>query len=113
MAFTETRKPRRLAVAATALATAALAFTSIGVAADNHETSMRSNAFDEVPRAALDAMISYCAEETGIDVGVNTLNHEDYQNSFSQALQAFPESLFKLLFLVKGFRRMIIRSQLL
>lgn len=91
MAFPETRAPRRLAVAATALATAALAFTSIGVAAD--EATMRSNAFDDVPRAALDAMIGYCVEETGIDVNINTLNHEDYQNSFSQALQAKPEDI--------------------
>ena len=56
MAFPDTRAPRRLTVAATALATAALALTSIGVAAQDNQTSMRSNAFDPVPQAALAAM---------------------------------------------------------
>jgi multiple sugar transport system substrate-binding protein len=54
---------------------------------------MRSNAFDPVPQAAVAAMIEYCEEQTGVDVIVNTLNHEDYQNSFSQALQARPEDI--------------------
>ncbi len=93
MAFPETRAPRRLTVAATALATAALAVTSIGVAAQDNQTTMRSNAFDPVPQAAVAAMIEYCEEQTGVDVIVNTLNHEDYQNSFSQALQARPEDI--------------------
>jgi multiple sugar transport system substrate-binding protein len=93
MALHETRAPRRLAVLATTLATAALVFTSIGVAAQDNTTTMRSNAFDPVPQAALAAMIGYCEEQTGIDVYVNTLNHEDYQNSFSQALQARPEDI--------------------
>ena len=93
MAFPEPRAPRRITVLATALATAALAFTSIGVAADGHETTLRSNAFDPVPKEALQSMLDYCMEETGVQISINTLNHEDYQNTFSQALQATPEDI--------------------
>ena len=92
MAFPESRAPRRLTVTATALATAALAVTSLGVAAQG-ETSWRSNYADPVPKQAMADMMAYCTEQTGVTVNVNTLQHEDYQNTFSQALQADPEDI--------------------
>ena len=64
MAFPETRAPRRMTVLATALATAALAVTSIGVAAQDDAT-MRSNYSDPVPKPAMQDMMDYCAEQTG------------------------------------------------
>jgi multiple sugar transport system substrate-binding protein len=82
-----------MTVAATALATAALAFTSIGVAADGHETTMRSNASDPVPKQTLQEVLDYCTEQTGISVSINTIQHEDYQDQFTNALQADPEDI--------------------
>ncbi len=87
MAFPETRAPRRLAVFATALATTALTVSSVGVAAQD-ESSYRSNYSDPVPKQAMADMMAYCTEQTGVSVSINTLQHEDYQNTFSQALQA-------------------------
>ena len=59
----------------------------MGVAAQG-ETTMRSNYSDPVPKQAMQDMMDYCAEQTGVSVSINTLQHEDYQNTFSQALQA-------------------------
>lgn len=92
MAFPESRVPRRLTVTATALATAALAISSLGVAAQN-EVTMRSNYSDPVPKQAMQDMMDYCADQTGMSISINTLQHEDYQNTFSQALQASPEDI--------------------
>ncbi len=106
MTSPETRAPR-LTVAATVLATAALAVTSLGVAAQG-ETSMRSNYSDPVPKQAMQDMMDYCAEQTGTSISINTLQHEDYQNTFSQALQATPEDILAWF---AGFRMKFFAEQ--
>jgi multiple sugar transport system substrate-binding protein len=94
MAFPETRAPRRLAVFATALATAALAFTSMGVAAQG-ETTLGSNEGDESPKAAVHAIVDYCEEQAGISVGVTDNDHNTFQNQISAYLQGTPDDVFK------------------
>lgn len=107
MTFPETRAPRRLTVAATALATAALAVTSLGVAAQD-SVGFRSNYSDEVPKQAMADMMAYCGDQVGVEVSINTLQHEDYQNSFSQAIQADPE---EILAWFAGFRMKFFADQ--
>ena len=107
MTFPKTRATRRLSVAATALATTALAVTSMGVAAEG-ETSMRSNYSDPVPKQAMQDMLDYCSEQTGTSISINTLQHEDYQNTFSQALQATPEDILAWF---AGFRMRFFADQ--
>jgi multiple sugar transport system substrate-binding protein len=92
---------------ATALATVALAVTSLGVAAQG-ETSWRSNYADPVPKQAMADMMAYCSEQTGVSVSINTLQHEDYQNTFSQALQADPEDILAWF---AGFRMRFFADQ--
>mgnify|MGYP001820639495 CR=1 FL=1 len=107
MAFPETRAPRRLAVIATGLATAALAFTSIGVTAQD-EVTLRSNYSDPTPEKTLQEVLAYCTEQTGYPVKVNTIQHEDYQDQFSQALQADPEDILAWF---AGFRMQYFADQ--
>jgi multiple sugar transport system substrate-binding protein len=94
MTFPETRAPRRMTVAATALATAALAFTSMGVAAQG-ETTLGSNESDENPKNAVHAIVDYCEEQAGISVGVTDNDHNTFQNQISAYLQGTPDDVFK------------------
>lgn len=93
MAFTESRPPRRLAVLATGLATAALAASSIGVAAQ--DTSLGSNESDEVPKQAVANMVEYCEEQAGVDIAVNVNDHNTFQNQISSYLQGTPDDIVK------------------
>lgn len=92
MVFSASHALRRTTVFATALASAALVVSSLGVAAQG-EVTIRSNYSDPVPKQAFQDMMDYCAEQTGLSIAINTLQHEDYQNTFSQALQASPEDI--------------------
>lgn len=94
MAFPQSGSPRRASLVATALATTALAFTSIGVAADGHLTSLGSNWSDDVPRAAMADAIAYCEEQAGIEVAVNTVDHNTFQDQINSYLQATPDDVF-------------------
>jgi len=94
MAFPETRAPRRTTVFATAVATAALAFTSVGVAAQG-ETSLGSNESDENPKNAVHAIVDYCEEQAGISVAVTDNDHNTFQNQISAYLQGTPDDVFK------------------
>ncbi len=107
MAFSATHAPRRTTVIATALASAALAVTSMGVAAQG-DVTMRSNYSDPVPKQAMQDMMDHCAEQTGLSISINTLQHEDYQNTFSQALQASPEDILAWF---AGFRMKFFAEQ--
>jgi multiple sugar transport system substrate-binding protein len=93
MAFPESRAPRRLAVFTTALATAALAFTSIGVVAQ--DTSLGSNESDEVPKQAVANIVEYCNAQTGSTVAVNVNDHNTFQNTISSYLQGTPDDIVK------------------
>ena len=108
MAFPESRAPRRMAVLATALATAALAFSSIGVAAQDNATTLGSNYSDEVPRTAMADAIAYCEDAAGITVGVNTVEHGAFQDQLNSYLQATPDDLFTWF---AGFRMRFFAEQ--
>lgn len=108
MAFPESRPPRRLAVLATGLATAALAFTSIGVTAQDGATSLGSNYSDEVPRAAMADAIAYCEDTAGITVDVNTVDHGTFQDQLNSYLQATPDDIFTWF---AGFRMRFFADQ--
>ncbi|MFV2064190.1 MAG: ABC transporter substrate-binding protein, partial [Chloroflexota bacterium] len=107
MAFPEPRAPRRLTVLATALATAALAFTSIGVAAQG-ETSLGSNYSDEVPRTAMADTIAFCEASAGITVATNTVDHGTFQDQLNSYLQATPDDVFTWF---AGFRMRFFADQ--
>jgi multiple sugar transport system substrate-binding protein len=53
-------------------------------------------------------MMDYCSEQTGVSVTINTIQHEDYQNTFSQALQAQPEDILAWF---AGFRMKFFADQ--
>jgi multiple sugar transport system substrate-binding protein len=95
MAFPEPRAPRRLTVFATALATAALAFTSLGVAAQDNMTTLGSNESDANPKAAVHAIVDYCQAQAGIEVAVTDNDHNTFQNQISAYLQGTPDDIFK------------------
>jgi multiple sugar transport system substrate-binding protein len=95
MAFPETRAPRRMTVVATALATAALVFSSIGVAAQDNATTLGSNESDEVPKLAVENIVNYCEEQAGIEVAVNVNDHNTFQNQISAYLQGTPDDIVK------------------
>lgn len=107
MVFPESRPRRRMTVVATAFATAALAFTSTGVAAQG-ETSLGSNYSDEVPRAAMAATIAYCEEAAGVIVATNTVDHGTFQDQLNSYLQATPDDIFTWF---AGFRMRFFADQ--
>ena len=38
-------------------------------------------------------MMAYCTEQTGVTVSINTLQHEDYQNTFSRRSRPTPDDI--------------------
>ncbi|CAN5687911.1 ABC transporter substrate-binding protein [soil metagenome] len=108
MAFPQSRAPRRMTVAATALATAALAFSSIGVAAQDRSTTLGSNYSDEVPRTGMAAMIAHCEEAADLSVAVNTVDHGTFQDQLNSYLQATPDDVFTWF---AGFRMRFFADQ--
>ncbi len=49
---------------------------------------------DDTPKAALQAGVDYCEEQTGLTVNINTVNHNDFQNAITSYLQATPDDVF-------------------
>jgi multiple sugar transport system substrate-binding protein len=97
-----------MTVLATALATAALVFSSIGVAAQDNATTLGSNYSDEVPRNAMADMIAYCEESAGVTVAVNTVEHGAFQDQLNSYLQATPDDIFTWF---AGFRMRFFAEQ--
>lgn len=95
MALPESRAPRRTTVLATALATAALLFASIGVAAQDNATTLGSNEHEDVPRTAVQTIVDHCQEQTGIQVAVGVNDHNTFQNQISAYLQGTPDDIVK------------------
>jgi multiple sugar transport system substrate-binding protein len=87
--------PRRLLVFATGLATVALAFSSLGVAAQDNVTTLGSNEHEDVPRTAVHNIVDYCQEQAGIVVNVTDNNHNEFQNNISAYLQGTPDDTVK------------------
>jgi multiple sugar transport system substrate-binding protein len=107
MAFPD-RSPRRRPVLATALASAALALSSVGVAADSHQTTLGSNYSDDVPRNAMAATIDHCEQAEGIEVAVNTVDHGTFQDQLNAYLQGTPDDIFTWF---AGFRMRFFADQ--
>ncbi len=100
MAFPETRARRRTTVLATVLASAALAFMSIGAAAQDNTTTLGSNESDEVPKLAVQNIVDFCQEQAGISVTVNVNDH----NTASRTPSGVPAGH-------AGRRRQVVRWQ--
>jgi len=64
-------------------------------AAPAGDTTLGSNESDAVPKAAVAAMVDYCQTQTGVNVKVNTTDHNTFQNQISSYLQAKPDDVAK------------------
>src|SRR6476646_1940727 len=53
-----------------------------------------SNYSDAVPKAAFQAMVDYCAAQTGTTVTVNTTEHGKFQDNLTTYLQGTPDDIF-------------------
>ena len=53
-----------------------------------------SNYSDAVPKAAFQAMVDYCAAQTGTTVTVNTTDHGKFQDNLTSYLQGTPDDIF-------------------
>jgi multiple sugar transport system substrate-binding protein len=53
-----------------------------------------SNYSDPVPKAAFQAMVDYCAAQTGTTVTVNTTEHGKFQDNLTSYLQGTPDDIF-------------------
>ena len=82
----------RKSIVVTGLAVTALASSAAGVAAG--EVTVGSNYSDEVPKAAFQAALDYCATQTGDTYKVNTVDHGTFQDQISSYLQGGPDDVF-------------------
>ncbi len=96
----------RTSVAVTGLAVAALATSAAGVAAG--DVTVGSNYSDEVPKAAFQAALDYCAGVTGDTYTVNTVDHGTFQDQISSYLQGGPDDVFTWF---AGYRAKFFASQ--
>jgi len=53
-----------------------------------------SNYSDPVPKAAFQAMVDYCAAQTGTTVTINTTEHGKFQDNLTSYLQGTPDDIF-------------------
>jgi multiple sugar transport system substrate-binding protein len=68
-----------------------------------------SNYSDAVPKAAFAAMIAgFTAKNSGVDVKINTVDHNTFQNNINNYLQGTPDDLFTWF---AGFRMRFFASQ--
>jgi len=68
-----------------------------------------SNYSDAVPKAAFAAMIGgFTAKNSGVDVKINTVDHNTFQNNINNYLQGTPDDLFTWF---AGFRMRFFASQ--
>jgi multiple sugar transport system substrate-binding protein len=77
----------------------ALALTGVVPAAAQSPASLGavtigSNYSDAVPKAAFQAMVDYCAAQTGTTVTVNTTEHGKFQDNLTSYLQGTPDDIF-------------------
>jgi multiple sugar transport system substrate-binding protein len=56
--------------------------------------TLGSNYSDAVPKAAFQAMVDYCAAQTGTTVTVNTTEHAKFQDNLTTYLQGTPDDIF-------------------
>jgi len=63
--------------------------------ADFGETTLGSQESDEVPKAAVAAIVDYCQAQGGYTVKINTTDHNTFQNQISSYLQGTPDDVVK------------------
>jgi multiple sugar transport system substrate-binding protein len=56
--------------------------------------TLGSNASDEIPKRATQAMVDHCEEETGLTVTINTQDHGKFQDAINSYLQGTPDDIF-------------------
>jgi multiple sugar transport system substrate-binding protein len=88
------RSARKPVMAVAGLAIAAISLNVGAVGAQGGTVTLGSYQSDDVPKAALQAGIDYCQEQTGLQVTVNTVNHNDFQEAISSYLQGTPDDVF-------------------
>ncbi len=81
--------------AATAAPASGAASEPASQAAALGETTLGSNESDESPKAAVQAIVDYCAGQTGATIKVNVNDHNTFQNQISSYLQATPDDVVK------------------
>jgi len=77
------------------LAATALLTGSGSVLAQGGTTTLGSNESDEVPKAAVQAIVDHCQTQAGITVTVNVNDHNTFQNQISSYLQGTPDDVVK------------------
>jgi multiple sugar transport system substrate-binding protein len=97
---------RRLA-AVTVLASIALA-AAPAVSAQDNVVTFGSNASDPAPKAALQAVLDYCAAQTGLTININTVDHNTFQDTLTSYLQGTPDDVFTWF---AGFRARYFANQ--
>jgi multiple sugar transport system substrate-binding protein len=94
MALRTAAASHRMALVASALASAAMALTGVGASAQDNVVTLGSNASDPVPREAMAALVAHCSEATGLEIRVNTVDHSTFQDTLSAYLQGAPDDIF-------------------
>ena len=67
---------------------------SLPAAGSGGAVTIGSNYSDPVPKAAFQAMVDYCAAQTGTTVTVNTTEHGKFQDNLTSYLQGTPDDIF-------------------
>ncbi|HET7476912.1 MAG TPA: ABC transporter substrate-binding protein [Dermatophilaceae bacterium] len=65
-----------------------------GSAAGAKSVTLGSSASDAVPKAAIAAMVAGAKAAAGVDVKVNTVPHNDFQNNINNYLKGSPDDVF-------------------
>jgi multiple sugar transport system substrate-binding protein len=91
-----TQAPATAAPATAAPATAAPATQAPveSAAPVGGSTTVGSNYSDAVPKAAFQAMMDYCTQQTGVTTTINTVEHGAFQDALNSYLQGTPDDIF-------------------
>ncbi len=65
-----------------------------GGVSDSKSTTLGSSASDDVPKRAIQAMADAFKQQSGVEVKINTVPHNDFQNNISSYLQGSPDDAF-------------------
>jgi multiple sugar transport system substrate-binding protein len=104
---------RSFAVGAAGLAASPLLAACTGAKTNNAgstptSATFGSNASDAVPKAAMAALMQSAKSAVGVDVKINTVPHQDFQNNINSYLKGSPDDVFTWF---AGFRMKAYASQ--
>ena len=92
---------RTFAFGAAGVAASPLLAACTGASNTNNSSSggsttatLGSNASDEVPKAAMAALMGSAKSAAGVEVKVNTIPHQDFQNNINSYLKGSPDDVF-------------------